>query len=134
MQNTDAIVAMLDELNRMGIRTSMDDFGTGYSSLSYLRRLPLFSMKIDRSFVKDVDTNPDDATIAKAIIAMAHSLKLRVIAEGVETRRQVLLLRELGCDEMQGHLLSKPIPPEEAAQFLAEGEGDERRESIESCT
>ncbi|MHB8770818.1 MAG: EAL domain-containing protein [Syntrophales bacterium] len=132
MQNTDTVVAMLDELNAMGVRTSMDDFGTGYSSLNYLRRLPLFSMKIDRSFVKDVDTNPDDATIAKAIIAMAHSLKLRVIAEGVETRKQVLLLKELGCDEMQGHLLSKPIPADDAALFLAEGEEEKRRDSVEA--
>ncbi len=118
MQNTDTVAAMLRELNEKGLRTSMDDFGTGYSSLNYLRRLPLFSIKIDRSFVKDIDTNPDDATIAKAIIAMAHSLKLRVIAEGVETKEQMRFLQELGCDEMQGNLFSRPIPAEDALRFL----------------
>ena len=118
MQNTDTVAAMLHDLNEMGLRTSMDDFGTGYSSLNYLRHLPLFSIKIDRSFVKDIATNPDDATIAKAIIAMAHSLKLHVIAEGVETEEQMRFLKELGCDEMQGYLLSRPIPTEDASQFL----------------
>ncbi len=118
MQNTDTVAAMLHDLNEMGVRASMDDFGTGYSSLNYLRRLPLFSIKIDRSFIKDIDTNPDDAIIAKAIIAMAHSLKLHVIAEGVETKEQMRFLQELGCDEMQGHLLSRPISAEDASRFL----------------
>jgi len=118
MQNTDAIVALLHELNEMGLRISMDDFGTGYSSLNYLRRLPLFSIKIDRSFVKDINTNPDDVTIAKAVIAMAHSLKLNVVAEGVETKEQMIFLQELGCDEMQGYLLSRPVPAEDASRFL----------------
>ncbi len=118
MQNTDTVAAMLHDLNEMGVRASMDDFGTGYSSLNYLRRLPLFSIKIDRSFIKDIDTNPDDAIIAKAIIAMAHSLKLHVIAEGVETKEQMRFLQEIGCDEMQGHLLSRPIPAEDASRFL----------------
>jgi diguanylate cyclase (GGDEF)-like protein/PAS domain S-box-containing protein len=118
MQNTETVAALLHDLNEMGVRTSMDDFGTGYSSLNYLRHLPLFSIKIDRSFVKDIDINPDDATIAKAIIAMAHSLKLHVIAEGVETREQMQFLQELGCDEMQGYLLSPPIPAEDASRFL----------------
>ena len=99
----------------------MDDFGTGFSSLSYLRRLPLYSIKIDRSFVKDIITNPDDATIARTIIAMAHSLKLNVVAEGIETKEQMILLQELGCDEMQGYLLSRPVPAEDASRFLTGG-------------
>ena len=118
MQNTDTVAALLHDLNEMGLRASMDDFGTGYSSLNYLRRLPLFSIKIDRSFVKDIDTNPDDATIAQAIIAMAHSLKLHVIAEGVETKEQMRFLQGIGCDEMQGYLLSPPLPAEDASRFL----------------
>ena len=133
MQNTDTVAAMLHNLNEMGVRTSMDDFGTGYSSLNYLRRLPLFSIKIDRSFVTDIDTNPDDAIIAKAIIAMAHSLKLRVIAEGVETEEQMRFLQELGCDEMQGHLLSRPIPAEAASRFLAEGEERQSHLQTDRC-
>ena len=129
MQDTDAVVAMLHELKEMGLRTLMDDFGTGYSSLNYLRRLPLFSIKIDRSFVEDIDTKPDDATIARAIIAMAHSLKLHVVAEGVETQEQLILLRELGCDEMQGYLLSRPVPAEDASRFLRGGTKETKRQA-----
>jgi predicted signal transduction protein with EAL and GGDEF domain len=118
MQNTDATVAILRELSDMGLRIAMDDFGTGYSSLSYLRRLPLHLLKIDRSFIRDVDTNPDDAAIAKAIVAMAHSLKLTVLAEGVETQEQMIFLRNLQCDGMQGFLLSRPVPADEASRFM----------------
>jgi diguanylate cyclase (GGDEF)-like protein/PAS domain S-box-containing protein len=118
LQNTAATVAILREINDMGLRIAMDDFGTGYSSLNYLRRLPLYSLKIDRSFVQEIDTNPDDAAIAQAIIAMAHSLKLTVVAEGIETQEQMIFLRELGCDEMQGYLLSRPVPAAEAPQFM----------------
>lgn len=103
---------MLRRLGQSGIRIAVDDFGTGYSSLSYIKRLPIDSIKIDRSFIRDIETDPDDAEIIKAIIAMAHGLKLRVTAEGVESARQLAALRNLGCDEYQGYLVSKPVDPD----------------------
>jgi diguanylate cyclase (GGDEF)-like protein len=121
MQNVDMTAAILHKLTEMGVRISIDDFGTGYSSLSYLKRFPLCSIKIDRSFVQDITLNPDDAAIPKAIIAMAHSLKLNVLAEGIETKEQLSILQELGCDDMQGYLLSRPVPAEAAARFLEAG-------------
>ena len=107
-------------LESMGVRLSIDDFGTGYSSLSYLKRLPIKSLKIDRSFVRDLATDPDDAAIITAIIAMAHGLKLKVVAEGVETEAQLAFLRARGCDEYQGFLMSRPL---EAADFARLCEG-----------
>ncbi|MCL5103277.1 MAG: EAL domain-containing protein [Armatimonadetes bacterium] len=118
MQNPDIAVKLLSELKAMGVRLSVDDFGTGYSSLSYLKRLPLDTVKIDRSFVKEIITNPDDAAITGAIVALAHSLQLSVIAEGVETSAQLDFLRSLKCDEMQGYLSSKPVPPDEFVRLL----------------
>jgi diguanylate cyclase (GGDEF)-like protein len=119
MQNTDTVFSALYELSRMGLRFTIDDFGTGYSSLSYLKRIPLYSIKIDRSFVKGINTNPDDAAISKAIISMAHTLKLRVVAEGVETEEQLAFLYEQGCDEIQGFLFSRPLPAEEISKLMA---------------
>ncbi len=103
----------------LGISISIDDFGTGYSNLAYLKRFLVDTLKIDIAFIRDVTTNADDATIAVAIINMAHSLRLKVIAEGVETREQLDFLRAHGCDEVQGYLLSVPLPAGEfAAKFL----------------
>ena len=100
---------MLEGLRTMGVRLSIDDLGTGYSSLSYLQRFPLSRLKIDQSFVRDLLTNENNAKITKAIIAMAHSLNLSVLAEGVETEAQLTRLREEGCDEVQGYLFSRPV-------------------------
>jgi len=108
----------LRNLKDMGISISIDDFGTGYSNLAYLKRFLVDTLKIDIAFIRDVTTNADDATIAIAIINMAHSLRLKVVAEGVETREQLEFLRVHGCDEIQGYLLSKPLPAKElAAKF-----------------
>ena len=123
MQNTRTTVALLAELNRLGMRISIDDFGTGYSSLSYLKRFPVDTLKIDRSFICDIGTDHDDDAIVKAIIALAQSLELRVVAEGVETPEQLHFLRTHGCNEIQGYLISRPLPADEAArQFAACGD------------
>lgn len=119
MQNPEAVIAMLDKLKSYGVMISIDDFGTGYSSLGELRRLPLDALKIDRSFITNVVTNADDAVIARAIIAMAHSLKLEVIAEGVETEAQLEFLRGLACDQAQGYLFGKPVPARQCSQLIA---------------
>jgi EAL domain-containing protein (putative c-di-GMP-specific phosphodiesterase class I) len=113
-------VAVLNRLGELGVRLSVDDFGTGYSSLAYLKQLPIDTLKIDRTFVRDVEDDPDDTAIIQAIIAMGHGLNLRVTAEGVETEGQLAALRRLGCDEYQGFLLGKPLPAAEfRANFLA---------------
>ncbi|HEY9857676.1 MAG TPA: bifunctional diguanylate cyclase/phosphodiesterase [Stenomitos sp.] len=110
----------LEMLRRMGIHLSIDDFGTGYSSLSYLKRFPISSLKIDRSFIRDMGTSPEDEAIVKAILAMAHSLQLSVVAEGVENQAQLDFLTEHGCEVMQGYLVSPPVPSEEFVRFLAQ--------------
>ena len=118
MQNAKSTLSVLYELKRMGLNLSMDDFGTGYCSFSYLKSFPLDIIKIDRTFITDINKTKADAAIVKAIIAMSHTLKLKVVAEGVETDEQLSLLREMGCDEMQGYLLSRPLPAEEINAFL----------------
>jgi EAL domain-containing protein (putative c-di-GMP-specific phosphodiesterase class I) len=117
MYNPQKTIAIFKELQEIGIKISIDDFGTGYSSLAYLRQLPLDELKIDRSFVNAITTNPDDAIIVRTIIAMAHSLNLSVIAEGVETEEQYNFLQSLNCDEIQGYLFSRPVPPEDFAKL-----------------
>ncbi len=110
MRNAEEAVTMLSELHALGIGLAIDDFGTGYSSLSYLKRFPVDRLKIDRSFVSDIGASSDDETITSAIIALAHSLQLQVIAEGVETAAQLDFLRERACNEMQGYFFSRPVP------------------------
>lgn len=114
MEDLPAAVAMLEELKKLGTRISIDDFGTGYSSLGYLKQLPVDVLKIDRSFIKDVTTNADDAALVSAVVSLAHNLRLNIVAEGVETEQQLWFLQTLDCEEWQGYLCSKPIP---ASQF-----------------
>ncbi|HYW08388.1 MAG TPA: EAL domain-containing protein, partial [Longimicrobium sp.] len=119
MRDAAVTEAVLRELKELGVRISIDDFGTGYSSFGYLRRFPLDTLKVDRTFVTDVDTDEGNAAIASAIIAMAHRLGLRAVAEGVERPGQMEFLREQGCDAVQGFLLSQPLPAAEMDAFLA---------------
>lgn len=119
MQNIDTTISTLDGLKEMGVKLSLDDFGTGYSSLSYLKRFPLDTLKIDRSFIQGLPDDGEDAAITQAIIAMAHSLGLSVVAEGVETVEQLAYLQALHCDLVQGFLFSKPRPPAEIPGLLS---------------
>jgi diguanylate cyclase (GGDEF)-like protein len=120
MKNEEATIISLRQLHESGVAISIDDFGIGYSSLSYLNRFPINTLKVDRSFVNDISTHPDNAAIVTAIITMAHSLHLNVVAEGVETADQLEFLRALKCDQMQGYLASRPLSAEEAEELLAE--------------
>jgi EAL domain-containing protein (putative c-di-GMP-specific phosphodiesterase class I) len=122
MQNTEDITNKLYEVTNMGVLLSIDDFGTGYSSLSYLKRFPIHAIKIDYSFVKEITTNPDDAAIVEAIISMANSLKLEIIAEGVETEEQLQFLRKKGCALVQGFLFSRPLPAYEIYEYCRKQE------------
>jgi predicted signal transduction protein with EAL and GGDEF domain len=120
MSDSEEAVRVLDSMKKCGIRLSVDDFGTGYSSLAYLKRFPLDSLKIDRAFIRDMTTDSGDATIAKAIISLAQNLKLKVVAEGVETWAQLEFLRDHACDEMQGFLFARPMSAADCAHALAE--------------
>jgi diguanylate cyclase (GGDEF)-like protein/PAS domain S-box-containing protein len=121
MENPARAVVTLDALHDLGIGLAVDDFGTGYSSLSYLKRFPFNMLKIDRSFVMDIPRDADDMTIVEAVVGLAHSLKLEVTAEGVETVEQLAFLRELGCDHIQGFLVSRPVPAAEMEALLVRG-------------
>jgi EAL domain-containing protein (putative c-di-GMP-specific phosphodiesterase class I) len=118
LANADVTLSVLQELKTMGLKLAIDDFGTGYSSFSYLKKFPVSKLKIDRSFVRDVAVNPDDAAITTAIISMAKSLSLKVIAEGVEDEAQISFLRAHHCDEIQGYYFSKPLAVDEVADKL----------------
>ena len=121
MRNIESTSAVLQALNAMGVRLAVDDFGTGYSSLSYLSRFPIDTLKIDQSFVRDVTTDANDATIVSAVIAMGQSLKQRVVAEGVETSEQLAFLQSHRCDEGQGYYFSQPVPANAFTTLLETG-------------
>jgi EAL domain-containing protein (putative c-di-GMP-specific phosphodiesterase class I) len=118
MQNVEAIIPILQTVRGLGVEISVDDFGTGYSSLAYIARLPIQSLKIDRSFVVGMTQNQDSLAIVRSVISLAHALRLHVIAEGVETEDQATLLSELACDQMQGYLFSRPVPPDEVPALM----------------
>jgi EAL domain-containing protein (putative c-di-GMP-specific phosphodiesterase class I) len=119
MEHTEAAIASLRYLHQLGVSFSLDDFGTGYSSLSYVKRLPVRRLKIDRSFIHNLGHSQHDEVIVRAIVNLGHSLGLKVIGEGVETMAQLAHLRRLGCDEIQGDLISPPLPAEEVPPRLA---------------
>jgi EAL domain-containing protein (putative c-di-GMP-specific phosphodiesterase class I) len=118
IQNPEKVIRVLNEIKKLGVRLAIDDFGTGYSSLGQIKRFPIDTLKVDRSFIRDLDKNPEDRAITEAIIAMGKTLSLTVVAEGVETREQETLLRQQSCDEMQGFYFSRPLPPEGFADLL----------------
>src|SRR5205085_5682227 len=120
MQSPETSIRTLYDLKKLGIRISLDDFGTGHSSLAYLKRFPIDTLKIDQSFVRDITSDPDTAAIVTAIIAMAHSLRLKVIAEGVEFTEQANFLKRYACDQMQGYLIRPPVPAQEFGALIAQ--------------
>jgi len=122
MVNPEAAVAILSRIKALGMRLSVDDFGTGYSSLAYLKRFPLDALKIDRTFVRDLPDDPDDAAITKAVIRLAHSLSLKVVAEGVENIAQLRELEQYDCDEIQGYYVSRPLPAADCVALLERAE------------
>jgi EAL domain-containing protein (putative c-di-GMP-specific phosphodiesterase class I) len=126
MKRAESAASILRFLRQRGVRVAIDDFGTGYSSLSYLRKLPVDALKIDQSFVRQISTPGDDTAIVTAVIGMARNLKLRVVAEGVETLEEVEFLRAHHCDEAQGYYFSRPVPPQQFAALLQNGVSEAR--------
>jgi EAL domain-containing protein (putative c-di-GMP-specific phosphodiesterase class I) len=120
MNDVDNAIGKMRQLTDLGISLSIDDFGTGYSSLAALKRFPIQCLKIDKAFIKEVTVSANDVAIVTAIIALAHSMNLTVMAEGIETREQMDFLIGKGCETGQGYLFSPPVGPDQAARFLAE--------------
>jgi EAL domain-containing protein (putative c-di-GMP-specific phosphodiesterase class I) len=120
MNDPEESIAILEQLSAMGVMVSVDDFGTGYSSMSYLRRFPIDKLKIDRVFISELASRPEDASIVRAIVSLAHSLRLKVVAEGVETAAQLEFLSAIGCDEYQGYYFSRPLPEDEFERLVRE--------------
>lgn len=118
MHNVARALEVMIALKSRRIHIAIDDFGTGYSSLGYLKRFPIDSVKIDRSFVRDVPQDREDCALAQAAIAMAHALGMRIVAEGVETAEQLVFLQDQGCDEVQGYYYARPMPADEIARFV----------------
>jgi EAL domain-containing protein (putative c-di-GMP-specific phosphodiesterase class I) len=123
MHDAEQTLGTLRTLNRMGVELALDDFGTGYSSLAYLKRFPVGKLKIDRSFVRDLEVDSDDRAIASTILSMGHSLRLKVLAEGVETAEQYAILRDMGCELVQGYHFSRPLPADQFVAFLKQHSG-----------
>ena len=121
MKRTESTESILKALRANGVQLAIDDFGTGYSSLSYLRKFPVDALKIDQSFVRQITTSPDDTTIVTAVVSMGRSLKLRVVAEGVETAQELAFLQSLQCDQAQGYYFSRPVLPHKFAKLLQTG-------------
>jgi diguanylate cyclase (GGDEF)-like protein len=133
MTNPEDSAAVLEQLSRMGVLVSVDDFGTGYSSMSYLRSFPIDKLKIDRSFIADLTTRADDASIVRAIVSLAHGLQIKVVAEGVETLEQLKFLQSVGCDQYQGYHFSQPLPANEFAELVTRWEKAEDRSSADEA-
>ncbi|HMH88100.1 MAG TPA: EAL domain-containing protein [Steroidobacteraceae bacterium] len=134
MTNPEDSAAVLEQLSRMGVLVSVDDFGTGYSSMSYLRRFPIDKLKIDRSFIAELTTRADDASIVQAIVSLAHGLRLKVVAEGVETLEQLKFLQSVGCDQYQGYHFSQPLPAAEFAELVTKWQKAEDRSSLDDAS
>ncbi|MEG0141155.1 MAG: EAL domain-containing protein, partial [Comamonas sp.] len=131
MEDTQATQRTFEELREIGVYLSIDDFGTGYSSLNYLRQLPAQQLKIDRSFIRDLETEEDARAVVHAVVHLAHALGLRVVAEGVETAAQRDILLNMHCDELQGYFYAKPMP---ADRLLAWAKGDKQEDQADFST
>ena len=127
MEDPESVVNVLDRIRHLGVKISIDDFGTGYSSLNYLKRLPIDVLKIDKSFIMDIGNNKNDEAIVRAVIAIAHSLDIDVIAEGVETIEQLVFLEQNRCDQGQGYYFSKPLTADKFSQLLISGSGQYKK-------
>jgi EAL domain-containing protein (putative c-di-GMP-specific phosphodiesterase class I) len=124
VHNMEQVIEKMLALQARGVSFSLDDFGTGYSSLSYMKRMPLNQVKIDRSFVRDLLTDPNDEAIARMVVTLSHALGCFAVAEGVETAEQLCLLSEFGCDAYQGYFFSRPLPLEAFEQFVQQSSAD----------
>ncbi len=118
VESIEIATQVLSELERIGVHIALDDFGNGYSGLTYIRTLPIHAIKIDRSFINDIRNNPQDATIVDSIVTLAHKLKMQVVAEGVELLDQLMHLKSINCDQVQGYFLSRPVDAAAAGQLI----------------